>query len=71
MPKLRGLCASSLVLRKLRSEGIVPLCIPLHCFGTSKSLLSALKWNSKLLLVIIRPFIRRKIAPVKHKMRSK
>ena len=42
--------------RRLKSEVIIRLNAPFHCFRTSRSLLWPLKSNSRLLFVIMSPF---------------
>ena len=50
MPELRGLLKNN---RGPWSEGIIRFNAPFHCFRTSRSLLWPLKWNSRLLFVIM------------------
>ena len=42
--------------RRLKSEVIIRLNAPFNCFRTSRSLLWPLKWNSRLLFVLMTPF---------------
>ena len=41
--------------KSLKSEVIIRLNAPFNCFRTSRSLLWPLKWNSRLLFVIMTP----------------
>ena len=43
--------------KRLKSEVIIRLKAPFNCFRTSRSLLWLLKWNSRLLFVIMTPVL--------------